>query len=816
MAGLLPQPVSLMGPERDQQNTLRNRQSQEQRLRERWWNSLSPERQGQLTGVEIDYNHVPDPRPSIVNPNIDPASRGDVLPHFGLNKKGYPTLIMPNWAISAGQSTQLPKAAAEGYVPTFEQGVQATADMAVGGGLLSRAPAGAVGMFAGKRAENISQLDLFKKIKPGRLEDAQKALAAGMPQKEAWKKFGWRQDIDGQWKFELSDHKAKIIQEAYIKIKKGKVGDRMLLEDLLDHPELFDAYPQLRKLTVEIEGIGAGGGFGEGRYFIDDSILSLPSAYPRRFGTYNKTAMMSSVLHEIQHWVQAKEGWGRGSHVGQHPAPLVPPSVKARVARLRKQIEQMPRGSPERFAASTLYHKMKEPYTEFGRYRAAGMEPESVNTSTRAKFGPRKRADVFPDETLGVQSNLRHHFEAQPAIPSRYLKANPKTGAVPGLLMKSIQGRADQMALKAEDRFQPRGGKGLMSTSTASYKRNPMHPEENLPDLYPRRPDAGPYPLKDRVRPIIDLKDELAANIAEKARPAIGTPAQYFYHTGELYETALKHGLSKKQAQQFVHDWAEHNAATSPRTNTEFALRNASLVMAKKEAGIPHRKIVGPGTGGISESGYPMMTSAARPGKVGGAAGQHGKLLDELELGGGFNKDTNPKPNIFSRNIAGNLSGSTIDVHAMRAILDALNDIRPGGIPPQFIKPKFHQAYKDNPADLDPAKWIKDGMQGATIDEKDLLVEYGPFADVMDEVAKLLKVEPAEAQSMTWFTQSRRTGVQSPNRSLMELLNDRIDVTAQVLGMTPEEVAKKFFKRQISLSANPATAAAPSLLSRDK
>lgn len=416
------------------------------------------------------------------------------------------------------------------------------------------------------------------------------------------------------------------------------------------------------------------------------------------------------------------------------------------------------------------------------------------------------------DRTKVLQRNDETFFSnAKPAAAGGLLSAAAHRQAdMPGSspapqsgLMDVLNARAAEMDLPGNKRVQPRTDRpGVIETTTEAYERQPIKFDEDLALLAPRRPDDKPYPKGDRVRPLIDRRDEIAAKLAERAQGQLGTNTQFFYHTGPIYEAAIKAGLSPDEARAWLRDFSQAYAATSPRTETAQNLRNATLAMAKRDAGIPVRDVIGPGTGGISEKGYPMMT---------GEGGIHGLLLDAVE-GPGINRATNPKPATFAGNVEGNLSGVTADTHAIRGALDALNEIEPGSIPEQWLKPKFREQYKKDPSSLDPATMIDDTLASAKIDGKDMQVEYGPVADVYVRMAEMMGVSPAEAQSMGWFGSGARTGLASESKTIAELVNDRIDVTAQLLDITPEEAARKLFRREIPLAMNPASAAIPGLL----
>lgn len=75
----------------------------------------------------------------------------------------------------------------------------------------------------------------------GKLDQAKAMLEKGADEVEIWQKTGWFKDKDGAWKFEIGDGKAKLNSGF-------QSGGR--LDELLDHEELFKAYPELKDVTV--------------------------------------------------------------------------------------------------------------------------------------------------------------------------------------------------------------------------------------------------------------------------------------------------------------------------------------------------------------------------------------------------------------------------------------------------------------------------------------------------------------------------------------------------------------------------------------
>ena len=92
------------------------------------------------------------------------------------------------------------------------------------------AKSNSINSFAGEKALNASANKLSKaKAMLEKVEDEVKI----------WQSTGWYKDKDGAWKFEIDDSPAKI---------KNQNADK--LGDLLEHKELFKAYPELKGINV--------------------------------------------------------------------------------------------------------------------------------------------------------------------------------------------------------------------------------------------------------------------------------------------------------------------------------------------------------------------------------------------------------------------------------------------------------------------------------------------------------------------------------------------------------------------------------------
>jgi hypothetical protein len=355
---------------------------------------------------------------------------------------------------------------------------------------------------------------------------------------------------------------------------------------------------------------------------------------------------------------------------------------------------------------------------------------------------------------------------------------------------------SDRMSLPTKKRIQPDPNRSRFLDS--DYKTpSGVTFSENLGASYPRNPNpSAKLPKGDRARALVTNRNKISDQLVNKIQQSgiLDSDARYFYNSdGPIYRGAMNAGLSPEEAESYLNDFSKIFAATSPRTKVEENIRNATSVMAKMNAGIPHRQIVGQGSGGISEKGYPMMT---------GKGGIHGNLIDDIIEFGAIDRATNTKPATFGANMIGNRSGVTADTHAIRGALIAMNDVNAGSVPEGFILPKFRDAYKADPSKLTP-NMIDDTLGSQIIDVDGRKVkaqtEYPVIADIYHDVADKLGVEPAEAQALGWFGLGGETNLGSARKTVSDIFDERIDVTAKELGTTKEKVAEMVFRRQIPL-----------------
>ena len=123
---------------------------------------------------------------------------------------------------------------------------------------------------------------------------------------------GWFKDKNGAWKFEISDDKAKTYEDSN-KLIKPKQDKEYRLDQIFEHKALFKAYPELinseKPLMIKFF---TNNDRSSGRFDYKNNIIEIN--YDVIEG-YTVSDLKQVLLHELQHYVQHKEGfeYGRSS-----------------------------------------------------------------------------------------------------------------------------------------------------------------------------------------------------------------------------------------------------------------------------------------------------------------------------------------------------------------------------------------------------------------------------------------------------------------------------------------------------------------------
>lgn len=173
------------------------------------------------------------------------------------------------------------------------------------------------------------------------LSSAQQRIEAGDNPETVRQETGWFKGVDGKWRFEIDDSDAKLIADApdfermkeihgdwidvdnflkkyrntqeakSIRVRNTLYAERITddlprLRDVIEHPALFSAYPELGDTKVAIfnsKEIGTAG------YNQENNIIVMSPMSGSQF--------LNVLLHEIQHGIQYIEGFATGGNSNQ-------------------------------------------------------------------------------------------------------------------------------------------------------------------------------------------------------------------------------------------------------------------------------------------------------------------------------------------------------------------------------------------------------------------------------------------------------------------------------------------------------------------
>lgn len=159
--------------------------------------------------------------------------------------------------------------------------------------------------FAGEKAATADK---------SQLAIAQERLAKGDDPEQIRKETGWHIGVDGKARFEIDDSVAKLkpdgenARDIVINgIPDGKTV--VTVGDVLEHNNLLKAYPAIKDIEIQFteEGKthkGSLGNDGEKTYLLVNKDLS-------------RKELKSTMLHELQHAIQEKEGFATGANTNQ-------------------------------------------------------------------------------------------------------------------------------------------------------------------------------------------------------------------------------------------------------------------------------------------------------------------------------------------------------------------------------------------------------------------------------------------------------------------------------------------------------------------
>jgi len=246
--------------------------------------------------------------------------------------------------------------------------------------------AGAVRMsYAGEKA----QVPQFMRDS---LDTAKAMAAAGKTSEEIRAVTGWFPGkYDGKMRWEVPDEGVRFTEEA-----DKTTGRPMPLQNAIAAPDLFSAYPRLKsvgfqKLTLPPN---AGGYFDP----ISNEIV-INRARPQ-------SEQISSLLHEVQHWIQKTENFAEGSDPSNHLYDtdfVLSEVASAKMAEVEREIQKL---NAEDRQIGEFFRNIPDSEKGVGRHVDKSRRLDAISYERRALI-ERRSAITKPERDAFALSKYR-------------------------------------------------------------------------------------------------------------------------------------------------------------------------------------------------------------------------------------------------------------------------------------------------------------------------------------------------------------------------------------------------------------------------
>ena len=287
--------------------------------------------------------------------------------------------------------------------PSAEEALKFTAALA-GTSALAPVPRNALRMFGGAGAKTANKTALKR---------AQQMELDGFSENEIIAQTGWFKGADDKWRFEIDDSKASLIKPPTV----ASLNRQSSIRQVVDHDELFKAYPELSDIRPAPTGGKYVGAFMPAGKIIDYDRIGINPTRPLE-------AIKSTALHELQHAIQKREGFARGGNPGEFVDDAAKamedlPVINKRLSEVSKDIEAAEKdvlkaaGVVKTALAREKVNGLKETYESvlkqrdevvskmdpLGRYLNQAGEVEARNVQARINMTPEERASIIPRTT---------------------------------------------------------------------------------------------------------------------------------------------------------------------------------------------------------------------------------------------------------------------------------------------------------------------------------------------------------------------------------------------------------------------------------
>jgi len=251
----------------------------------------------------------------------------------------------------------------------------------------------------------------------------------GFTKKQILSDTWWRyDDHDHKWKIEFDDSRAKLLI-SYPKIISNINNGKYLYtyKDLINYPELFNRYPEVRNFTIDFNNIGnkeeyAESGFANNNFNIVLYLNLTENGTDKGNDRRNESSdqrVIRLINHEVQHFLQFRHEFGGA--ISKDEAEL----------RISRQIEELESGTvDEQKQAKELSKKDNFDTEAFALYRRYLGEIEARDVDSRINYNRFQRNTTAAYSSNTIPENRIKIIPAK--LPDDYIPNTKfQSGGVP-------------------------------------------------------------------------------------------------------------------------------------------------------------------------------------------------------------------------------------------------------------------------------------------------------------------------------------------------------------------------------------------------
>lgn len=194
---------------------------------------------------------------------------------------------------------------------------------------------------------------------------------------------GWEKGADGKWGYEIDDSKTSLKQDIY-DLERGP------LKQLLNHNELFELYPDLANIEI-IPNFNMD---SSATAFVDNNRIMINPDNIK-----DNQELLTTVLHEVQHFIQEKEGFSKG---GSEETIRQILEEKISNKSTLKRITDKLFGKKSSVSSKQTNPQELLSQDDYKLYESLVGEVQARNVETRQSMSPEERSNTLLAETEDI------------------------------------------------------------------------------------------------------------------------------------------------------------------------------------------------------------------------------------------------------------------------------------------------------------------------------------------------------------------------------------------------------------------------------